>query len=117
MDLLNQPCKNSLSDSDKLNIDQAKNFLSQAKNWALSSSDIKRTFVLKDFITAMLFINEIAQIAETEQHHPDMRVYRYNRVDVRLMTHSVNGLTINDFILAAKINQLVAEHFDWFMEA
>ncbi len=116
MDLLNKHCKAKIVDTDKLSMDHAKDFLAQAKNWALAGTDIKRTFVLKDFITAMLFVNEIAQIAETEQHHPDMRIYRYNRVDVRLMTHKVNGLTINDFILAANINQLVGEHFDWFVE-
>lgn len=116
MDLLNGHCKANLGLADKLNMDQAKDFLSQAKNWALASTDIKRTFVCKDFITAMLFVNEVAQIAEAEQHHPDIRIYRYNRVDIKLITHQVNGLTVNDFVLAAKINQLVADHFDWFME-
>lgn len=116
MDLLNTSCQPINSPSQRLSIDQAKEYLSQSKNWALSSSDIKRTFILKDFVTAMLFVNEVAQLAETEQHHPDIKMYRYNRVDIKLSTHKVLGLTVNDFIMAAKINQLVGDHFDWFIE-
>ena len=58
-----------------------------------------------DFKAAMAFVNRMAEVAEAEQHHPDFTVH-YNQVDVEVWTHVAKGLTENDFILAAKINQL-----------
>jgi 4a-hydroxytetrahydrobiopterin dehydratase len=66
---------------------------------------ISRTWLFKDFITAMNFIKKIATIAEREGHHPDIFV-SYNKVIIDLWTHSINGLSENDFIVAAKINQI-----------
>ncbi len=59
----------------------------------------------KDFKEAMRFVNAIADLAEAEGHHPDFAV-SWNKVDVTLWTHAVGGLSENDFILAAKIDQL-----------
>jgi 4a-hydroxytetrahydrobiopterin dehydratase len=58
-----------------------------------------------DFITAIQFMNKVAELAESEGHHPDISIL-YNRVQLDLWTHSIGGLSENDFILAAKINQL-----------
>ena len=57
------------------------------------------------FKEAMAFINRVAEIAEAEKHHPDIHVF-YNKVRLELSTHSIGGLSENDFILAAKINAL-----------
>lgn len=62
-------------------------------------------FVFSDFNEAMYFVNEVAALAEGENHHPDIHI-RFNKVKVELTTHSVGGLSENDFILASKIEFL-----------
>jgi 4a-hydroxytetrahydrobiopterin dehydratase len=64
---------------------------------------ISRRFEFADFVAAMAFVGKMAAIAEEEQHHPDFCVH-YSRVDVTLWTHTVRGLSENDFILAAKLD-------------
>lgn len=66
---------------------------------------IKRRFNFKDFREAMDFVNRLAEIAEAEGHHPDLHIY-YNKVTVVLTTHAIKGLSENDFILAAKAENL-----------
>jgi 4a-hydroxytetrahydrobiopterin dehydratase len=66
---------------------------------------MERKFKFKDFVEAMKFVNEIATLAEEEGHHPDFHVH-YNEVRIELWTHAVGGLSENDFIVAAKIDQL-----------
>ena len=61
----------------------------------------------KDFREAMRFVNAMADLAEAEGHHPDFSVH-YNTVDVTLWTHAVGGLSENDFIVAAKLDQIEA---------
>ena len=57
-------------------------------------------------MTALDFFHRIAQIAEAEDHHPDLHLVGYRNVTIEIWTHAVGGLTENDFILAAKIDQL-----------
>lgn len=66
---------------------------------------LARTFVLKDFKEAIGLANDIGQIAEEEGHHPDLTV-GYGNLGVELTTHAIGGLSENDFILAAKIDEL-----------
>jgi 4a-hydroxytetrahydrobiopterin dehydratase len=66
---------------------------------------ITKHLTFKDFVAAMAFLDKLAVIAEAEGHHPDFCVH-YNEVDITLWTHSVGGLSENDFILAAKIDGL-----------
>lgn len=73
----------------------------------LSGKKIQHQFEFKNFKEAMSFVNKIADIAEAEGHHPDIFIY-YNKVNIELWTHAINGLFKNDFILAAKIEKLVA---------
>ncbi len=84
---------------------EAKSYLAQLKNWKLSGKKIQKEFSFKDFKEAMKFVNNVAEIAESEGHHPDFHIF-WNRVILALTTHSINGLSENDFILAAKIDQL-----------
>jgi 4a-hydroxytetrahydrobiopterin dehydratase len=67
---------------------------------------IGREFEFKDFREAMTFINKVAEIAKTEGHHPDLCCF-YNKVKLELWTHAINGLFENDFIVAAKVNELL----------
>ena len=85
---------------------QTNDYLAQLKTeWeVVDFHKIKRQFKFKDFKEAMVFVNKIAEIAEKEGHHPDITI-NYNRVTIGLSTHSIGGLSKNDFILAAKIEE------------
>lgn len=69
-------------------------------DWSLVSGEIQRTYSFKDFVASMKFVNKVAEHAERARHHPDILI-RYNRVTLTLSTHDANGLTTNDFDLAA----------------
>lgn len=71
----------------------------------IDDKKIKHLFKFKDFKEAMIFVNKIADIAESEGHHPDIYIY-YNKVTIELTTHASQGLSENDFILAAKIETI-----------
>ena len=71
----------------------------------LHNKKIKHEFKFKDFKQAMIFVNKIADLAQEEGHHPDIYIY-YNRVVINLTTHFIKGLSENDFVLAAKIENL-----------
>ena len=96
------PCENG---EGKLDINKIKEYLPLVENWLLIGDTIKRDFKFKDFKEAVGFVNKVADIAESEGHHPDIYIF-YNKVNLSLFTHAAKGLTENDFILAAKINQL-----------
>jgi 4a-hydroxytetrahydrobiopterin dehydratase len=86
--------------------DEAAPYLSVLTQWELrGGKSIRRRLRFKDFVEAMAFINEVAELAEEEGHHPDIFV-SYNRVRIDLTTHAIGGLSENDFILAAKIEGL-----------
>lgn len=71
------------------------------------SKYLVRDFRFKDFKAAIEFINKVAALSESENHHPDIILRRYNRVILELTTHAINNLSDNDFIMAAKIDQLI----------
>jgi len=81
-------------------------FLVQAPGWSLAGQEIKREIKLKDFRKAMDLVNRVAAIANEQDHHPDIGI-SYNKVSLVLTTHKVGGLSLNDFIMAARINQLI----------
>jgi 4a-hydroxytetrahydrobiopterin dehydratase len=73
---------------------------------ACDGKSIVKTFSFPDFKQTMAFVNKVADLAEAEGHHPDMRV-SWGRAIIELSTHAVKGLSENDFILAAKIDMIV----------
>lgn len=75
-------------------------------HWDLAKNNkkISRIILFKDFVTAMAFVGKVAKIAQREGHHPDIAI-SYNKVTLDLWTHSIGGLSENDFIVAAKINE------------
>ncbi|MFQ6025322.1 MAG: 4a-hydroxytetrahydrobiopterin dehydratase [Nitrosopumilaceae archaeon] len=87
-----------------LDVEVRKN-LEKVSGWKLNGKKIEREFVFKNFIEAMKFVNKIADLAETEGHHPDFQIH-WNKVLLELWTHSMGGLSENDFIVAAKINNI-----------
>lgn len=82
--------------------------LRQVPGWELSADgkSILRRLQMKNFLAAIHLFQRIAQIAEGENHHPDLHLTGYRTVTLELSTHSLGGLTENDFIVAAKINEL-----------
>lgn len=79
--------------------------LKAVPEWRLLDKKLERKIVFKNFLVAMEFINEVAKLAEKEQHHPDLFIH-YNQVTFYLWTHTVGGLSINDFIMATQIDSL-----------
>ena len=71
----------------------------------IENSKIKKEFLFVNYKHTIDFVNKVAAVAEEEGHHPVMHVY-YAKVDIELWTHSINGLSENDFIMAAKIDNL-----------
>jgi len=86
---------------------QCNSYLEQIDGWESENRAIHREFRFNDFYQTIAFINAIAWIANRENHHPDLQV-GYNRCRVSYTTHDVNGLSINDFICAARINALAS---------
>ena len=81
--------------------------LPQVPGWAVAGGFLEKRHEFADYHHTMAFVNAVAWIANAEDHHPDLAV-SYNRCTVRFNTHSVGGISINDFICAAKVNALVA---------
>jgi 4a-hydroxytetrahydrobiopterin dehydratase len=78
--------------------------LSGLKEWRVENGELTRTFVFKDFVAALQFVNSVGKLAEKAGHHPDIDI-RYNKVRLALVTHDAGGLTEKDFDLAAAIDK------------
>ena len=88
--------------------EEIEKYLPEVTGWELlEDKKIRREFRFKDFKEAMAFVNKVANLAESEGHHPDIYLHSWNKVRLDLSTHAIGGLSENDFILAAKINNIV----------
>ena len=98
------PCEGGVPKLDKV---QAIEQLKQLKDWQLNeeATTITKHYTFKDYYRTMAFINAVAWIAHNENHHPDM-IFSYNTCEVSYHTHAIGGLSENDFICAAKVDQL-----------
>lgn len=98
------PCEGGVAPMDAA---AARAMLGKLNDWELNDTgkEIARTYKFKNYYETMAFVNALAWIAHGEDHHPDLLV-GYNRVQVRFSTHSIGGLSENDFICAAKIDAL-----------
>ncbi len=105
IDLTSQKCKPCEGLVAPLTVDAATKLLQQLDGWHLQEKQINKTYSFKNYYQTMAFVNAVAWIAHREDHHPDMTV-GYNRCDVIYTTHAIGGLSENDFICAAKIDQL-----------
>src|SRR5690348_11968851 len=81
------------------------NYLKQLDGWSLGDGEISRQFSFENYYETIAFVNAVAWVAHREDHHPDITV-GYNKCTVRFSTHSVGGLSENDFIAAAKVDAL-----------
>jgi 4a-hydroxytetrahydrobiopterin dehydratase len=102
------PCEGGTPPLDEAAIGK---LLGQVPGWAVAPEAgqprLRKGFKFVDFLAAMAFVDKMAAVAEEEAHHPDFCVH-YSQVDVTLWTHAVGGLSENDFILAAKIDAILA---------
>jgi 4a-hydroxytetrahydrobiopterin dehydratase len=89
--------------------DQALKHLKEIDGWELSpdAKMIRRAWIMKNFVQGVKAIEAIKNIAESEGHHPDVHLTGYKNLTFELYTHSIGGLSENDFIVAAKINQIM----------
>ena len=79
--------------------------LNKLISWKRSENEIKKTFVCKNFKTALQFVNIVGELAEQADHHPDILIHNWNKVTLTLSTHNEGGLTKKDFDLAEKIEK------------
>lgn len=99
-----EPCEGGV---EPLKTSEYQQYLDMLNNWSvLDGKIIEKIFQLKDFRSALDFINNVGKIAEEEGHHPDILLFGWNKVKIMLTTHAIGGLSINDFILASKIDRL-----------
>ena len=100
-----QPCEGGVP---ALTAEQVREHLLAVPAWRPTPDGkrIRRDWRVKDFPTALDFFRRVGELAESENHHPDLHLTGYRNAALELSTHAVGGLTENDFILAAKIDQL-----------
>ena len=95
-----RPCEGGMPPLEQKFIDE---YLESIPLWRQEGIEIKRDFTFPDFKTALSFVDEIGELAEQEGHHPDITL-SWGKVGVSLSTHAIEGLSENDFILAAKVD-------------
>lgn len=88
--------------------DEAHELAREVPRWTLHQDHLEREFQFADFDEAMAFVLQVAEVARETDHHPDIHV-NYNRVRLELSTHKIGGLSRNDFIVAARIDQLLQD--------
>ena len=104
-DLARRHCQ-PLEGHAPMNAAEIASHLAHAPGWALVDGAIQKHYEFADYHRTMAFVNALAWVAHAEDHHPDLQV-SYNRCTVRFNTHSVGGISINDFICAAKVDALL----------
>lgn len=98
------PCEGGVK---PMTLKEAKKLLPKLRGWRLVKGKVLRQELeMLDFPAAIEFIHDVAQEAESEGHHPDLHLTGYRNLAIELSTHAIRGLSINDFILAAKIDAL-----------
>ena len=103
-----QPCEGGV---EPASLAEAKQQLEKLSGWKLTHDGqrIRKDWRAKNFMVAIEFFNRVAKIAEDDGHHPDLHLEGYRNVGIELWTHAIGGLSENDFILAAKIDQVPME--------
>ena len=107
MELTQKACVPCQGGVPPLTSAEAQGYLDQVPGWQLSETEdrIRRRFKFGDFQAALDFVNKVGAVAEAEGHHPDITV-TWGKATVKIWTHSIGGLSENDFILAARLDTL-----------
>ncbi len=106
--LTHKKCKPCEGGVEPVSPEQARQQLEALSAWHLTPDGkrIGKKWTVKNFMAGIQFFNAVAELAESENHHPDLHLQDYRQVTVELSTHAIGGLSENDFILAAKIDEL-----------
>lgn len=99
------PCEGGVP---KYSREEAEEQLKKLDGWKLTEDGqrIRKDWTVKNFLAGMSFFEKVAELAEAEQHHPDLHLWGYKNLWIEIWTHAIGGLSENDFILAAKIDEL-----------
>jgi 4a-hydroxytetrahydrobiopterin dehydratase len=110
-ELTRKKCKPCEGGVEPVLPEEAAEQVAKLEGWKLSADGklIRKQWVLKDFSAGIDFFQRVADVANAEDHHPDLHLTGYRNVAIELSTHAIKGLSENDFILAAKIDELPVE--------
>lgn len=98
------PCEGGV---ERMPVKEARKLLTKLRGWKLvNGRALRQELEMLDFPAAIEFVHDVAQEAESEGHHPDLHLTGYRNLAIELSTHAIGGLSMNDFILAAKIDAL-----------
>lgn len=97
--------KTIMANTMVLNATELNQKIQELPDWKIKDNTLTKTFEFKDFVTAIDFVNQLVEPAESAGHHPDLAI-SYNKVSVSLTTHDAGGITQKDFDLAREISQL-----------
>ncbi len=102
------PCEGGVP---PLSAQQVQKYLADLPQWKRTADGqrIRREWRVKDFLAGLDFFNRVGRLAEEEGHHPDLHLAGYRNLAIEIWTHAIGGLSENDFILAAKLDQLPVE--------
>ena len=94
-----------------MSVEDATAQLKELPGWELLSGPdrIRRTWIVRNFQSGMTFFQKVTEVAETQGHHPDLHLVGYRNVSIEIWTHAIQGLSLNDFVLAARIDELPIE--------
>ena len=112
MSALPAHCEPCTGETPALTRAKAEASLAHVPAWTLDHPRLRRTFTLPDFRAALAWMNRVGMLAEEEQHHPDFHLTGWNKLELVLWTHAVDGLSLNDFVLARRIDELWAARRD-----
>jgi 4a-hydroxytetrahydrobiopterin dehydratase len=105
MSLANRHCSPIAAGTAPFTGEEAERLARETPEWTLRADSLTREWTLPGFADAMGFANQVADLAQQQDHHPDICI-SYRRVTLTLSTHKIGGLSLNDFIMAAKIDRL-----------
>src|SRR5215469_8864140 len=107
-ELASRRCTPCRGDTPPLQVKEVETMMQDVPGWTTDTEGkLTRNIKLANFKEALALVNKIGDLAEQEGHHPDLTIHSWNQVRIELYTHSIKGLSENDFILAAKINALL----------
>ena len=105
-DLTQKRCVPCEGGTPPLTDERVKQLLPQIPGWELEEGKLVSRFKFQNFKEAIAFVNKVADLAEAENHHPNISIFGYRNVKLTFYTHAINGLSENDFIMATKVNSL-----------
>ncbi len=109
-DLLKKKCVPCEGGTIPLDMSEIHKYQKKIDGWEILKNDkeiffLEKNFNFKNFLESQSFVNKVGEISETEGHHPDI-IFGWGYAKIKITTHAINGLSENDFILAAKIDQM-----------